>query len=200
MPEISNADTVVPLLIIGICALLIIVFWAFTRPPPSQRDLDEALTVPPPIVGQTQVTQAQLGVWHRAHGPAVQLWIENHESLLKVISADGLSINLNDDLTETHDLLGPQIDRAIEEHPAPQMRAQLSALVLASRSTIEALRRSSWTTAETEHLAYLEYRDSWLDRLRQFATAEAEVQQLRNISETESALTDWLERDDTPPG
>ncbi len=200
MPDIQNADTVVPLLIIGVCALLMILFWAFTRSPRSAKDLTPVLAAQEPIAGQTTVTQAQLGVWHRAHGETVQLWIENHEDLLKRVSADGLAINLDASLTAGHERLGPLIDAAVEQHPAPQMRAQLSALVIACRGTIEALRRSNWASAEKEHLAYLEYRDPWLDRLRQFTTAEQQNQQIRNIAASQDALPDLLDREDTRPG
>lgn len=199
MPEVPDADTVVPLLIIGLCLLIIVLVWAFTRPKPSADDLAKVVAAQQPIVGQTHVTAAQLGVWHRSHGSAVKRWIENHEGLLKRVSDDGLSIDLNDDLTRGHEDLGPSIDQAIEQHPSPQMRAQLSALVLASRGTIEALRRSNWTAAEKEHIAYLEYRDTWLDRLRQFTTAESQVQQLRDIG-SESSVPGWLDREQTPPG
>lgn len=199
MPEVSNPDLVIPLLIIGGCLLLMAIVWAFTRPKPSADDLANVVAAQQPIVGQTQVTAAQLGVWHRSHGNSVKRWIENHEGLLKKVSDDGLAIDLNDDLTRGHEDLGPAIDQAIEQHPAPQMRAQLSALVLASRGTIEALRRSNWSAAEKEHIAYLEYRDTWLDRLRQFTSAESQVQQLRDIG-SEAATPGWLDREETPPG
>lgn len=199
MPEIPQADVVVPLIIIGGCLVLMLLVWAFTRPKLSADDLARVVVAQQPIVGKTEVTAAQLGVWHRSHGSTVKHWIENHETLLKKVSDDGLSIDLSDDLTEGHEALGPAIDKAIEQHPAPQMRAQLSALVLASRGTIEALRRSNWTTAEKEHIAYLEYRDTWLDRLRQFTTAESQVRQLRDIG-SDATMPDLLEREQTPPG
>ena len=197
MPEIENADTVIPLVIIGVCLLLMLITWMFTRT--RRDDAATALAAQAPIVGQTKVTQAQLGNWHREHGGAVKQWIENHEAVLKRVSEGGLSIDLNDDLTSGHEALADSIDQAIAKHPAPQMRAQLSALVLASRNTIDSLRRSNWTSAEAEHLAYLEYRDTWLDRLRQFTTAESQVQQLRAMG-SDTELPSWLDREETPPG
>ena len=197
MPEIENADTVIPLVIVGVCLLLMFVTWWFTRS--SRDDAAAALAAQAPIVGQTKVTQAQLGLWHREHGTTVKEWIENHEAVLKRVSDGGLSIDLSDDLTAGHEALADAIDQAIAKHPAPQMRAQLSALVLASRNTIDALRRSNWTAAESEHLAYLEYRDTWLDRLRQFTTAESQVHQLQSIG-SDSELPSWLDREESPPG
>jgi len=175
------------------------VTWAFTRGRTAKKKAAASVvqaTAPAPIVGKTQVTKAQLGAWHRAHGDSVKQWIENHERVLSQVSDGGMAIDLSADLTAGHERLGPAIDAAIAQHPAPQMRAQLSALVLASRNTIESLRRSNWTNAEKEHLAYLEYRDTWLDRLRQFTTAESQVQKLRAIGDN-GAEADWLDREDT---
>lgn len=186
VPEFSNPDTAIPLIIICVCAILAVASWVFMRGrQPANAVIDAA---PTPIVGQTQVTQAQLGVWHRAHGGTVKAWIENHERVLKQVSDGGMSIDLSADLTAGHERLGPAIDEAIAKHPAAPMRAQLSALVLASRNTIESLRRSNWTNAEEEHLVYLEYRDAWLDRLRQFTTAESQVAELRTMGRTNTAV------------
>lgn len=198
VPEFSNPDTAVPLIIIGVCLMLMLTTWAFTRgKSPRGGPVNQA--APSPIVGKTQVTQAQLGSWHRAHGASVKQWIENHERVLKQVSDGGMAIDLNADLTAGHEQLGAAIDDAIAKHPAPQMRAQLSALVLASRNTIDSLRRSNWTNAEKEHIAYLEYRDTWLDRLRQFTTAESQVQELRSMT-ANSNVPGWLDREDSPPG
>jgi hypothetical protein len=201
VPEVPNADVVVPLVIICGCLLLMAVTWALThnRHVAARAAASSAAAAPAPIVGQTRVTQAQLGAWHRAHGDDVKRWIENHEQVLKRVSDGGLSIDLNADLMAGHQRLGPAIDSAIAEHPAPPMRAQLSAMVLASRNTIDSLRRSNWTNAEKEHIAYLQYRDTWLDRLRQFTTAESQVQELREMG-AKSTVPGWLVRDDTPPG
>lgn len=201
VPEFSNPDTAIPLIIICICLVLMVSTWVITRGRrvAKQQAADAAATVPEPIVGKTQVTQAQLGAWHRSHGAAVKHWIENHERVLKQVSDGGMAIDLSADLTAGHEQLGPEIDTAIANHPAPQMRAQLSALVLASRNTIDSLRRSSWTNAEKEHLAYLEYRDTWLDRLRQFTTAESQVQELRSMGSSDGT-GGLLNGKDTPPG
>jgi len=210
MPEIANPDLVIPLVIIGACLLIMAIVALATRGRPNaaaelgpaQGERPQDTVAGAPITGQSQVTAAQLGVWYRNNAGTVQQWIENHEIVLKRVSDDGLSINLNEDLTDGHVALSAPIDRAIGQHPAPQMRAQLSSLVQASRSTIDALRRSNWTAAEKEHLNYLQFRDVWLERLRDFASAEAEEQrlaELRKISE-EAPLPSWLDRDRTPPG
>lgn len=203
MPDFENPDTAYPLIIIATCLILMLVTWAFTRgrkpaktkaKAGAKAQTQAATQAPTPIVGTTQVTKAQLGNWHRANGDAVKKWIENHERVLAQVSDGGMAIDLSADLTAGHEQLGPAIDHAIAQHPAPQMRAQLSALVLASRNTIDSLRRSNWTNAEKEHLAYLEYRDTWLDRLRQFTTAESQVKQLRSMGDDGTA-PGWLSED-----
>jgi len=200
VPEFSNPDTAVPLIIICACLILMVMTWLLTRGRnTAAADVPAAAAAPAPIVGQTQVTQAQLGAWHRSHGSAVKGWIENHEQVLKQVSDGGMAIDLNADLTLGHEQRSAAIDDAIAKHPAPQMRAQLSALVLASRNTIDSLRRSNWTNAEKEHIAYLEYRDTWLDRLRQFTTAESQVKELRSIGASDT-VPGWLDREASPPG
>ena len=47
--------------------------------------------------------------------------------------------------------------------------------------------------------AYLEYRDTWLDRLRQFTTAESQVKDLRSIG-ANVTVPGWLDRDESSPG
>lgn len=77
-----------------------------------------------------------------------------------------MAIDLTADLSGGHERLGPAIEEAITNHPDPAMRAELSGLVLASRSTIDALRRSNWTKAKNEHVVYLRLRDRWMARLQ----------------------------------
>lgn len=199
MPEFDNADTVLPLIIIGVCLVLMAITWLFTRSSVARRKETAKIAAQKPIPGRTVVTAAQLGQWHRGHGESVKNWIEHHESVLKRVSDGGLSIDLNGDLTAGHEALSPAIDQAILRHPAPQMRAQLSAMVLASRNTIDSLRRGNWADAESEHLAYLEYRDTWLDRLRQFTTAESQAQELRSMN-GDTPLPDLVDRSDVAPG
>jgi len=52
VPEIENADTVIPLVIVGACLLLMFVTWLFTRS--SSEDAATALAAQAPIVGQAE--------------------------------------------------------------------------------------------------------------------------------------------------
>ena len=83
-----------------------------------------------------------------------------------------LAIDLTAKPTDIDKQLGSAIDHAIAEHPEPHIRAQLSRLAGASRDTLDALRRSNWPKAKTEHLVYLEHRDAWLAHLQPGREAE----------------------------
>lgn len=179
MPEIPNFDFTVPAAIIGLCALIMLITWWLTRPKPSAQDLPEPEpeAAPPPAVANEELT-----AWHQHHGATVQAWIENHESVLKRVSDSGLQLDLmNNDLTAGHDRLAGPIRDAITSHPAPPMRAQLSALVVSGEATLHALMRSEYQDAERQHVTYLEYRDQWLHRLRQFSTGDRTIRHLQNI-------------------
>ncbi len=58
VPEFSNPDTTIPLLIIGGCLLLMLLTWFLTRGSVARRNSTPAVEVaaPLPIVGQTKVT------------------------------------------------------------------------------------------------------------------------------------------------
>ncbi len=60
------------------------------------------------------------------------------------------------------------------------MRAELSAMQVAADSTIHAVRRSDYITAERQHLTYLDYRGLWVGRLRQFTPNDSGLTQLRS--------------------
>lgn len=192
MPDIPNPDITIPAAVIGFCFFLMALAWFFTRPKPSVWDLpqNEPAAVTAGAFTQ-QITVNDLGSWHETHGHTVQKWIENHENVLKLVSGNGLTIDLNNDLTSRHAELAPRIEAAVASHPAPDMRAQLSALVVASRSTIDALKRSDWGVAERQHVTYLSYRDQWLHRLRQFSSGDTEISKLRSIADTRSTAQDF---------
>ena len=122
-----------------------------------------------------------LSSWHLEHGPAVGMWIAAHERLLGRISDAGLALDLTDpSLTaENEGLIGP-LQEAIAAHPAPVMRAELSAMQVAADSTIHAVRRSDYITAERQHVTYLDYRGLWVGRLRQFSPNDTSLTQLRS--------------------
>lgn len=137
---------------------------------------DHVQTAPPP-----EVSAASLASWHNEHAGTVWAWIENHEKFLKIVSDQGLQIDLSDDLFAGHEHLARPMQAAVAAHPAPPMRAQLSAMAVASESTIHALRRSEYQNSERHHITYLQYRDQWLQRLQQFAASDSDRAELRTL-------------------
>lgn len=154
-------------LAIVLCVLAVAAIWWLNRanqPARSAATLEQRSLAP--IVGSARVSEAQLDAWQRAHGPSVTTWIENHERILDRFADENMAIDLTADLSHEHELLGPVIEEAIAKHPQPSMRAELSGLVVASRNTLDALRRSNWTRAKKEHVVYIGLRDRWTARLR----------------------------------
>ncbi|MDH3755907.1 MAG: hypothetical protein OEU32_18750, partial [Acidimicrobiia bacterium] len=114
------------------------------------------------------------------HGPAVAEWITAHERTLAQLGDAGLSIDLTDDsLTAERDAHIAPLGAAIAEHPSAVMRAELSAMQVAADATVHGVRRSEYATAERQHVTYVEYRDLWVGRLRQFSLDDPEIAELR---------------------
>ena len=148
--------------------------------------------------GLSRPDQAGLAEWHRHHEQTVSCWIETHQKVLANINASGLQIDLGnrDELMAGHEDLAPKIREAIASHPSPVMRAELSAMHVAGEATIFAVIRSDYETARRQHLVYVQYRDEWIERLRQFSenpmsslravltTTEFELEEIRSALET----------------
>jgi len=189
--DIANADFIVPGAIVAICLAFMALAWFLSRPKPTAADLQVIQDAPPE---PAKVDAAELQRWHTSHGPSVQRWIEHHESVLKHVSDQGLQLDLmTTDLTAGHDQMAVTMRDAITSHPAPPMRAQLSALVVSGEATLHALKRSEYRDAERQHVTYLSYRDSWLQRLRQFSSTDSDIRHLQTIpEETPSSEQFWL--------
>ena len=165
-----------------------------------------------PVVEMPRPTHEGLADWHRRYEQTVISWIENHQKVLANVNASGLQIDLGsrDSLMAGHEELAPKIREAIASHPSPVMRAELSAMHVAGEATIFAVIRSDYETARRQHLVYVQYRDEWVERLRQFSespmsnlravltTTEFELEEIR--SALESALIDTEEPVENPFG
>ena len=125
----------------------------------------------PPVVDISRLDHEGLAQWHRFHEHTVSAWIENHQKVLGNISASGLQIDLGsrNELMAGHEELAPKMREAIASHPSPVMRAELSAMHVAGEATIFAVIKSDYETARRQHLVYVQYRDEWIERLRQFS-------------------------------
>ena len=156
----------------------------------------------PPVVDISGPSHEGLAVWHRHYELTVSAWIENHQKVLGAINASGLQIDLGnrDELMARHEELAPKMREAIASHPSPVMRAELSAMHVAGEATVFAVFKSDYETARRQHLVYVQYRDEWIERLRQFSedpmgnlrsvltTTEFELEEIRAALET--ALTE----------
>ena len=156
----------------------------------------------PPLEHISGPSHEGLAVWHRHYELTVSAWIENHQKVLGEINASGLQIDLGnrDELIAGHEELAPKMREAIASHPYPVMRAELSAMHVAGEATVFAVFKSDYETARRQHLVYVQYRDEWIERLRQFSedpmgslrsvltTTEFELEEIRAAFET--ALTE----------
>ena len=152
-----------------------------------------------------------LAEWHRRNEQTVSGWIENHQRVLGEINASGLQIDMGqrDDLMAGHDEMAPKMREAIASHPSPVMRAELSAMHVAGEAAVFAVIRSDYETARRQHLIYVQYRDEWIERLRQFSedsmsnlravmnTDEFELEEIRAALET--ALFETEEQEEHEP-
>lgn len=151
-----------------------------------------------------------LAEWHRHHDQTVSAWIENHQKVLGEINASGLQVDMDnrDELLAGHEELAPKMREAIASHPSPVMRAELSAMHVAGEAAVFAVIKSDYATARRQHLIYVQYRDEWIERLRQFSeepmsnlravmsTAEFELEEIRTALETALVETDEPEEDE----
>ena len=152
-----------------------------------------------------------LGQWHQRYEQTVSAWIENHQKVLGEINASGLQVDMGrrDELLAGHEELAPKMREAIAGHPSPVMRAELSALHVAGEATVFAVIKSDYETARRQHLVYVQYRDEWIERLRQFSeepmsnlqavmnTDEFKLEEIR--AALESALIETEEPDEDEP-
>ena len=157
------------------------------------------------------VPTMKLAEWHRRYDQTVSAWIENHQRVLGDMSASGLQVDMGnrDKLLAGHEDLAPKMREAIASHPSPVMRAELSAMHVAGEAAVFAVIKGDYETARRQHLIYVQYRDEWIERLRQFSaepmsnlravmnTDEFELEEIR--AALESALSDTEDPEDDEP-
>lgn len=204
--EITDPDIYIPVAIILACLAVAAAVHFLTRPKPSsisvpriaepasaaRRSPAVAATPDVQVHASAELAAHQLQQWHLSYGSSIQAWIQNHEVLLDEITDGGLDIySVSAEITERHEQLAPVIKDAIEAHPAPDMRAQLSAMIVASQATLHALHRNQYEAAERQHLTYLEYRDPWLHRLRQFSANDTNANEIRSLADQHRTTPGW---------
>ena len=178
---------------------------------PTLELVDDPEEDTPAVADVARTGPEVLGQWHRRYEETVSAWIENHQRVLGEINASGLQVDMGqrDELLAGHEELAPKMREAIASHPSPVMRAELSALHVAGEATVFAVIKSDYETARRQHLVYVQYRDEWIERLRQFSeepmsnlravmnTDEFELEEIRAALET--ALIETEEPDETEP-
>lgn len=178
---------------------------------PTLELVDDPTEEGPAVLDIARPGPEILGQWHRRYEQTVSAWIENHQKVLGEINASGLQVDMGqrDELLAGHEELAPKMREAIASHPSPVMRAELSALHVAGEATVFAVIKSDYETARRQHLVYVQYRDEWIERLRQFSeepmsnlravmnTDEFELEEIRAALET--ALFETEEPDEAEP-
>ena len=152
---------------------------------PALELVGEPAVDPAEVVEISRSGQELLAQWHRRHEQTVSDWIENHQRVLSDINASGLQIDMGqrDKLLVGHDDLAPKMREAIASHPSPVMRAELSAMHVAGEAAVFAVIKSDYETARRQHLVYVQYRDEWIERLRQFS--QSPLTSLRSVMNTD---------------
>lgn len=177
---------------------------------PALELVDNPPEEAPALVDISRPGPEVLGQWHRRYEQTVSAWIENHQKVLGQINASGLQLDMGqrDELLAGHEELAPKMREAIASHPSPVMRAELSALHVAGEATVFAVIKSDYETARRQHLVYVQYRDEWIERLRQFSespmsnlravmnTDEFELEEIRAALETALFETEEPEEDE----
>ncbi len=194
--EISDVNYAVPLAVVAGCLVLILLTTWLRRDRTPRWSIDETSGAPSDA---SPINRQDLAIWHQDFAPGVAEWLAAHESLLAHLGDSQLAVDLTDgSITAEHDRLHPQLVEATSAHPAPVMRAELSAMAVAADATIHAVRRSDYETAERQHVTYCQYRDLWIDRLRQFSIDDPSMAELRTnilasdglVIPTEESATD----------
>lgn len=164
-----STDILYPLLIGGGCVLIGVVVHLLTRPKPSRADI--TLPAHADVAEHGVASVSDLHTWHRTHESAVLGFVD---------LVDGA----RDD--QTLDTVSEALDRAIDDHPAPEMRAELAALRTAGQAMSAARDRSDDETAARHLQVYRDYRHAWLDRLWQFPIDQVRVSRARRRNEDDT--------------
>ena len=171
--DIPNSDIVIPIAIITVCLVVVFITFRLTRQRAKGwqlEDLNDGTDV-----DDTLIDIDALDEWHRDYGSVVTTWIDSHEETLDALSRSGLQLDLTARSPGVEVEVDTRMREAVTAHPTPAMRAQLSAMTVAADATVVAVRRSDYETAEKQHITYIEYRDQWLYRLRQFSPNDQQI-------------------------
>ncbi len=168
-----SSNVFFPILIVAVCALVALSVYSSTRPKAKQKIF--RLAVPrkkrlklhkPEATHQNEPEEnssqiGQLIKWHERH--------EN--TLLAFFEAADKIMTRNDEGTSEKLLVLdqlPRIQEASESHPAPEIGAELTAVVGILNTGCASLSREDIGAFEEQRLLYIDYRSMWLVRIRQY--------------------------------
>ena len=178
---------------------------------PTLELVDDSAEDSPAVADFSRSSHEVLEKWHQRYEETVSSWIETHQEVLADISASGLQVKVGErgKYLAGHEELAPKMREAIASHPSPVMRAELSAMHVAGEASVFAMFKGDYETARRQHLIYVQYRDEWIERLRQFSkqpmsnlravmnTDEFELEEIRAALET--ALIETEAPEDAEP-
>ena len=173
-----STDLLYPVLIGAGCILLVVAVHLLTRPKPSRSDI----TVPASnaLVATSRPAappepMKQLGTWHVEHEATLLDFFDKHDRDVGAVGAGAR--------TATTRARGEQVtaafEQAIDDHPAPDMRAELAALRTAADSLRLAEERGDSPSIARHQEVYGRYRAAWLERLSQFPGNRSRVDSVR---------------------
>jgi len=164
-----STDILYPSLIGATCLVIVVVVHLLTRPKPSPADIHVPRSPHGAVDDAAPPTALDLAEWHRTHESSLLSFIEG-------FARDERPSSDEDDPSDP-------FAEAISSHPAPEMRAELSALRSAAEAVSAAADRGDDAVAERQHDVYANYRDAWLERLWQFPVYRERVASVRNSSD-----------------
>ncbi|MGI9621996.1 MAG: hypothetical protein ACR2PK_04095 [Acidimicrobiales bacterium] len=159
-----STDILYPILIGVGCLAIIVIVHLLTRPKPSKADI----RLPESASPADEATIDQLGEWHRNHEATVLGFLDVCDR------PDGF----DPDNQADQEALA-QLDQAIDDHPAPDMRGELATLRASAHAMAAARQRGDTAAIEENQDLYRRYRDAWLDRLWQFPVDAERIQEVR---------------------
>ena len=168
-----SSNVFFPILIVAVCALVALSVYSSTRPKAKPKIF--RLTVPrkkrfklrkPEATHQDEPSENSYEI-----GQLIE-WHERHESTLLGFfeTADKIMTRTDEGASEKLLVLDqlPRIQEVSESHPAPEIGAELAAVVGILNTACTSLSREDIGAFEEQRSLYIDYRSMWLARIRQY--------------------------------
>lgn len=173
-----STDVLYPVLIGAGCLLVALLVHLLTRPKPSRGDIRLPNAG---VVAQTNKTATpsepvrELRTWHVEHESTLLDFFDRHDRDVGAVGSGRRAAQAR----AGGEALTSDFELAIDDHPAPDMRAELAALRTAADSLRLAEQRGDAEAITRHEAVYTRYRAAWLDRLRQFPGHHTRVDAVR---------------------